>query len=354
MKKRPEAYPPMTLLKRVTAEYPGCWDKMKMFHDLNGKGSIPDWELWCYAPISAAIAVATNGLPVEPGNQYDFLDAIPAAQCIAALAPWRISKEVYIMDPDMEALLAEQDDMDIPGEVLLQLPYPCIYIQCNKLTWGRRLYHGMFVHLESDQKTQDRELRILLLSSNGETLGFPIHIDTDDLTQSVRRMIEEAQDTAEKMEIDGVYIPSNIPQDDPGWKELTKMMQIILYICAANAEIAPNSEQGIITKRTLAIRDKYAEIRKWDVGTRIGMAVRRRRHQVKTQTQEPRETSPEVRASPKPHMRRGHWHHYWTGPKDEPEKRKLILKWQPPTMVGIADDELPMVLHLVRADTDQT
>lgn len=30
----------------------------------------------------------------------------------------------------------------------------------------------------------------------------------------------------------------------------------------------------------------------------------------------------------------GHWHHYWTGSKSEPEQRKLILKWTHPMLIG--------------------
>ena len=34
-----------------------------------------------------------------------------------------------------------------------------------------------------------------------------------------------------------------------------------------------------------------------------------------------------------PDSRRGHWHHFWTGAKDKPEERKLVLKWVAPTMI---------------------
>jgi hypothetical protein len=42
-------------------------------------------------------------------------------------------------------------------------------------------------------------------------------------------------------------------------------------------------------------------------------------------------------ASPRPHYRRAHWHHFWTGPRNVPGERKLILKWLPPIPVGIQD-----------------
>jgi hypothetical protein len=48
-------------------------------------------------------------------------------------------------------------------------------------------------------------------------------------------------------------------------------------------------------------------------------------------------------------MRRGHWHHFWTGPKNEPENRLLVLRWLSP-MVIAADLEIedaPVVFHKV-------
>lgn len=58
---------------------------------------------------------------------------------------------------------------------------------------------------------------------------------------------------------------------------LRKALQLVLYVCASNAEISPNSEQALITKRSSTIKDRYAEIRKWDVGARYGAAIRQYR-----------------------------------------------------------------------------
>lgn len=50
--------------------------------------------------------------------------------------------------------------------------------------------------------------------------------------------------------------------------------------------------------------------------------------------------------SPKrPHMRRGHWHNFWTGPRDG--DRKLVLHWIPPTFIGAKEDS-PVVYHDVK------
>jgi hypothetical protein len=47
------------------------------------------------------------------------------------------------------------------------------------------------------------------------------------------------------------------------------------------------------------------------------------------------------------HIRRAHWHGYWTGPKKEPEKRKFKLLWLHPILVGGIVDG-PGVVHMVQ------
>ena len=46
----------------------------------------------------------------------------------------------------------------------------------------------------------------------------------------------------------------------------------------------------------------------------------------------------------RPHIRRAHWHSYWTGRKvwkegETPEPQKLMVKWLPPIPVAMQDEE---------------
>ena len=55
------------------------------------------------------------------------------------------------------------------------------------------------------------------------------------------------------------------------------------------------------------------------------------------------------------HWRKGHFQHYWTGPKSKPEERKLILNWVEPVLVNeeLANiDKLPAVIHKVENDRE--
>ena len=164
-------YPPMALLKKTAQQYPKAWELMANFHAENGMNGLPTWPDWCYAPMSAAVAIASGGrnFLLLPVNQQQ--DIINSAQKIFALATWRLSKEVYQLDPDFAQLLFEQtNDLDIPSEIFLQLPYPCFYIEVPDLFFGAKPIHGFFVNLEYDVNNGDRELRLFIESIKEQPL----------------------------------------------------------------------------------------------------------------------------------------------------------------------------------------
>lgn len=344
MKKNFVEYPPITLLKQISAHYPDVWIHMREFHIANGQRGMPKWIPECYAPIGAAIAVTTRGRNVYP-RELD-MQTMADAQCIAALAPWRLDKEVFVLDKEMEALLCSHiDDLDIPSQILYRLPYMCFYIEFNDLFLDGESYHGVFVHIEDDPVDNAKELRLLFLRADCSYYGFPIHINAQTMKNNVLRTAQEAYkitsslgryDQAREM----IAQQSNI---DNLTAFLSKTLQAVLYVCANNADIMPSSEQALITKRTNKIKDRYAEIKKWSVGFRVGTVIKNRKEDSKNN-----EHGTGTHASPQPHVRRAHWHHYWIGPLHDTDRRQLILKWIAPTFIGdIGDQEwtTPLLFH---------
>ena len=135
---------------------------------------------------------------------------------------------------------------------------------------------------------------------------------------------------------------------------LQKTLQLVLYLCAENAELVPEPsatgrESTPALKNVVTRKDRYSDIRRWDVGVRIGAAIRKYRSDVKIENsassiEEVESKERTGHASPRPHMRRGHWHHFWTGARKDAE-RKLVLRWIPPTFIGKDVDTTPVVLH---------
>ena len=93
----------------------------------------------------------------------------------------------------------------------------------------------------------------------------------------------------------------------------------------------------------MTIQDKAREVKSFSVGIRIGAAIR------KAQRKPPADPDAEkgTGSAKRPHSRRGHWHHYWTGPKDG--DRKLVLKWTAPTFIHADDiDDNIITFHPVK------
>lgn len=339
-------YPPMALLKKTAQQYPKAWELMANFHAENGMNGLPTWPDWCYAPMSAAVAIASGGrnFLLLPVNQQQ--DIINSAQKLFALATWRLSKEVYQLDPDFAQLLFEQtNDLDIPSEIFLQLPYPCFYIEVPDLFFGAKPIHGFFVNLEYDVNNGDRELQLYFLYQDGTGFGYPIHIDEHTISDNMAHVAKEALYNSRNDKFIQAQTYQAIQETDALQELLLKALQVVLYILASNAEIVPNSEQSFITKRGATIKDKYSEIRKWDVGIRIGAAIRQKSASV--EKGESTKTA-SGHSSPRPHMRRGHWHHYWTGPRNVSENRRLILKWLSPMAVAATPEDAPIVIHEIK------
>lgn len=69
----------------------------------------------------------------------------------------------------------------------------------------------------------------------------------------------------------------------------------------------------------------------WEVGYRLGAALSRAMTEARTPG------SSGGHASPRPHIRRAHWHSYWVGKRDQAEVRSVVLKWLPPIPVNVQD-----------------
>lgn len=172
-----EIYLPLFVLKKISEQYPKAWEQMAMFHSENGSPELGSWPEWCYAPMSAALAVASKGYDLNKLPIDIRMAMTSVAQAIFAMAPWRLSKEVYVIDEDLKDLLFEQNgELDAPDEILLQIPYPCFYVELPNTYYRADKIHGFFVTLEYDVTNGDKELKPVFLTNNGDVFSYSIHI----------------------------------------------------------------------------------------------------------------------------------------------------------------------------------
>lgn len=334
-------------LHDIAQKYPNLWKKVDYVRAARGTGA-PSWPAWCFMPLGGAYAIASFGRDETPPQN------LSEVGIIGALAAWRVTQGIYRYDATvLEALRDTPLTGNIPGEILRALPEWCVYVETPGWTWHDVSAYGFFCYLESDANSKREELRFLIECAHGLEAAMPIHLGAD-LETGLRWAYEEGVrlwKTKERPSADQLAL---IAQAEEGLRaavddlavNLAPMVSVILYLCSINAEIRPARDTGklrpwkpnpVKTKDGLRMFPADKPVM-WDVGSRIGAAIRRAGEQQWSKPQDG------THASPRPHIRRAHWHSFWTGPKAKvgqlpPPERKLVVKWLPPMEINI-DDEL--------------
>ena len=128
----------------------------------------------------------------------------------------------------------------------------------------------------------------------------------------------------------------------PVTQSLTECVNLLRYLCSEKPDIPDDTEL-----KTHRSRDSYGNPKRavqWEVGIRIGAALRKA---MKADVENEAAANEMSRSAPRPHMRRAHWHSFWTGKRGGSE-RKLVLRWLPPIAININGEELPTVVTPVK------
>lgn len=329
--------------------YPKAWKAADAYRAGRGR-DWPDWPQWCYLPMGAWHEVVNAG-----NGRTGPLPLVLVADVgrLAALGAWRVSQGIYRFDPALyEALVTTPLNGDIPDSVLFHLPEWCVYIETPDLeAFGKPLF-GVFAHLESDMNTGQVELRLALDVGTGEAtdlVPLTIHLGQGSLLDAVTAAWRAAEPNLAGV-LGGAAPPPALVDDMLALQAgmLAPIVSLLLYLCSEAADYT--RPPPVRPKKTskgwrMFAPDKPAI---WDVGVRMGAALRRA-YQAE-ETQQPPTLTAAGRARPRAHVRRAHWHTFWKGPRDG--ERTASLKWLPPIAVALDDEALPAVIHPVRGDGD--
>jgi hypothetical protein len=352
---------PLAHLREYAILFPNAWRDIEAMRAARGK-DLPPWPAWCYAPIAASIAVVTRGMLVPEmhrvsreamraaaGGDWAPLDAwaarMQAAAVVAALAAWRMGKGVYRLDPDLGVALARTPvEGDLPADVLLRLPEWGLYVELPPPVAAAvptpSPLHGFYAHGEYDGHAGSpvRELRLVLDTEAGLVpvaviLGGTLAAGLDAVLTSGRRELADLGL--------GDTLAAKIPVAP--MRPITEpLVSILLYLVSEAADVVgppAGNPEPVRTRHGMRVFARDV-VRVWDVGWRVGAALRAAvaRHAAAD--------ADGHHARPRPHVRRAHWHHYWVGPRGD---QRLALRWLHPVLVAGADpDSLPAVVRPVR------
>ena len=326
----------LDITNKIAAQNPDCWSSLDKL-----KKNFGSSDNRCYISSEVCISYLINDR-IENFNK----NTVKNADIMAAVASWRLHKQVFKFAPEMENMLMEQADEELvmPLEVLYNLPYDCIYIQLNELYINQIHYDGFFVHFDYDFHNKMRMLKIILVQDAGTYNSYIINLrDGYTVKDGIREYVNECRQNEKELarwsknHMYSKYIPINFNYElyiNEVSKFLNSLFQLVLYLCSQNKEIIENTAQKSIHKAPTSkdfIKDKYREVQIWDCGTNTATLIRKMH--TGTYTYIPRSSDNKGGTPKSPHSRRGHWHHFWTGAKNS-DDRKLILKWIAPTFIN--------------------
>lgn len=274
-----------------------------------------------------------------PKNMFDDGTRIDMTTCFLNINAWRKYKPVYSLDLELETAIMEMDDIFVPTSVLYNLPYKSIYIEieqniCEKYKESERPRGIMAtIAIEKEQIL----LFVVALSDDVKMTkhySFMLNLTDMDNYKSLDKYLSHC--------VNNNLL--NKESYDLGMFSIAKYtLNVISYLCSDNADIVENEAQSKIYKPVkFEPKDKYREIRKWDVGVRFGNSIRLTKTSNSVDKELPNVANIVTEhSSPRPHIRKAHWQHYHVGQG----RNTVILKWKHPSFINCTEedsDKLPI------------
>lgn len=251
---------------------------------------------------------------------------------------WIRCKQVYCFDAEMEVALADTEEIALDPVIFERLPYSDFYIEFSKDGIFSSFTSGCFVKAV---RVPDGSYGLVFIRTRN-TEGCVYHVGSSYLMVGDEKLlVSRTTDCPAEGEV---------AQD---WQEFAMFaLNAILYLCAANSQVEENPVTRDTYRPYAKPKNKFSEVRKWDVGVRYGNKIRLMRSSCSPDEKQPSDGSeyagnegsaqkPGSHRSPRAHMRRAHWHHYRIGRG----RKEIVLKWIEPVFVGVGESVVEK--HLV-------
>jgi hypothetical protein len=329
---------PVLMLNQITKKNPSVWKTVETVYLAKGQPDIdlPSWPDWCFIPLFPwrYIAATWAGLSQEKLTRELHM-------LLASVGTWRYSQGIYRFSPALyEALAKTELQSKIPADVLLRLPEWCVYVEIPGLPWAATNTLWGFWAFLSWEVTEVASLHIVCDLAEGIEVRS-LEIGDFSLPESITRMIESAiaHDPIgiARWESTSKYIVPELVE------RYSLLVSLLLYICSDEPEFAgprgeayPQHPQVSRVKAGLRLFPANGP-RLWQTGMKIGDRLEKERTKAEARAKEHKGVMP--------HLRRAHWHGFWSGPRKKNETgkdvadRKFSHRWLPPIFVGSQEEE---------------
>jgi hypothetical protein len=329
---------PVEVLNTYSKRYPDAWAQMEWFRAAKGS-DLGDWPDWCWVPVAGAYAVVSRGGDIDHA-------LVPDVAVIHALAAWRLSQGIYRFDPEIyEEVASTPLARELPSDLLLRLPEWCVYVEAREP--DQPALRGLWACLESDVNDGSRELRMVMDFDGSDPLCLPLHIVPN---ATLEQCLEDTMEHTAIQAIQHGHAPPSeqvvVDYRETGRQmrsQVARLANLVLYLCADAPDLdrQPMRAEPRKTKRgpRWFPAERPSQI---EVGARTARWLREARARVQALP------PGEERGPVTPHIRRAHWHGFWSGQLSKPDERRFSLRWLPQIPVGFSMDDLDELVAVVK------
>lgn len=260
---------------------------------------------------------------------------------------WKYNKVVYEPDYDFSKALLGTKKLRVYPELIKHIPFDTFYLDFSKN--GLFDYEGFFVQV----KVYDTgTIRIVSLPTEKNFSNIPVgEFKTNPSVYADAFWI-----SYEKFSVENgmYYFDFDFNKDfiltsdsyNTQWfigglsNYRLFLLQLLMYLSSKEPDIMESPDTVNTYKPTVAIKNKYSEIRKWDIGCRYGEKIRCFEKNRRFQANNGEYSS---QSSKRPHIRKAHWERYHTGKG----RKDIVSKWKEPIFINGDYNDITTNIHVV-------
>lgn len=279
---------------------------------------------------------------------------------------WNRYKKIYQFNPAFVSYLAETEAGALHADLIKRLPFDSFYISfggeilsdegaLNLPAWAEPAI-GMFVHVYISNETYHLETSnrdiiakyvnysLCVVGKEGTTFNLfcgardgtvmQKAMDVDTWSENIRKAF-------------GITTPEKLNEIRERQKLQKPFFMIALnacqYLCASNAEI----KEFKVSKKDKPVISVGAKKNPINIQvSNVGYYIGKRFEKMYTESVNQGSHIGISGVKKRPHVRRAHWHHYWTGPG----RTVLQVKWLEPIFVMGEETDIKTAVHAVEGD----
>ena len=252
---------------------------------------------------------------------------------------WAKCKQAYKITPELAADLLGMDDLSFPAGKI-RMPFRTVYFDLSDLhitSTGEGLPNAAHAFIEGIFLTYGK------VPFDGEDTGFAGFVVLTGVPETKELLFGGVSFAVD--DSDDSQTLNDLIEANAGMPEIKHALRIALllaaYISSEKPDITENEAQKTFYRPSRKL--KTSAVRKWDVGVRYATEVRRRLLQESDPSQ-----SHGTSKSPRPHIRKAHWHIYRIGSG----RKETKVLWLAPIEVNCRSEknktETPAVVRVLK------